>query len=51
MAFFKYLTNILQHSNLNGWFNEDSKNKIANIFSWNFGNFYCSYGDINANSL
>ena len=46
MLFFKYLARNLQHSSLNGCFNEDSENKIANVFSLIFAAFSCSYGDI-----
>ena len=51
MVFFKYLTNILQHSSLNDCFDDDSENKTANVFSLVFANFYCSYNDISVNAL
>ena len=51
MVFFKYLANILQYSNLNGCFHQDSENKTANVFSPIFAGFYCSYGGISVNAL
>ena len=51
MVFFKYLANILQHSNLNGCYHEESENKTANVFSLIFAEFYLSYGDISVDVL
>ena len=52
MGFFKYLANILEHSNLNGCFiHEDSGNKTANVVSMAFAGFYYSNGDISVNEL
>ena len=51
MIFFKHLGNILQRSNLNHGFHEDSENKTANVFSLIFAGFYYSYGDISVNAI
>ena len=51
MVFFKHLQNILQHSNLNGYSDEDSENKRAKVFSLLFAIFYCSYGGISVNYI
>ena len=39
MLFFKYLANILQHSSLNGCFDEDSENKTSMYFQWSLSVF------------
>ena len=51
MLFFKYLTNMLQHSSLNGCFYENFEYKTAHIFTFIFASFYCSYGEISMKEL